>query len=190
MKACKGQKLTTTDVADVPEDGSTTDDESYLEKPDKEDCIPPPDGGFQAWMQVVCGFCLYANTLGILNAFGAFQTYYETELLADSTPSDISWIGTVQSCFIWYGATLGVGALYDWGYLRPLIIVGSILNVLGMFLTSFCVSYWQIILAQGVIMGIGMGCLFTPMVGSIAAHFSRRRGLAMGIAASGGVFGS
>jgi MFS family permease len=81
------------------------------------------------------------------------------------------------------------GPLYDWGYLRPLVWVGSFLLVLGMFMTSLCKEYWQVLLAQGFLMGFGVGCLFVPATGGIAAYFSKRRGLAMGIATSGSTIG-
>lgn len=79
--------------------------------------------------------------------------------------------------------------MYDAGYLRTLIITGCFMLVLGMFMTSLGKEYWQILLSQGVFMGIGLGCLFTPSVGIIATYFTRRRGLAMAIASSGTTIG-
>jgi MFS family permease len=77
------------------------------------------------------------------------------------------------------------GPLYDWGYLRALIITGSFMMVFGMFMTSLCHEYWQVLLAQGFFIGIGIGCLFTPTVGVVASYFTKHRGLAMGIASAG-----
>lgn len=59
----------------------------------------------------------------------------------------------------------------------------------GMFMTSFCTKYSQILLAQGFLMGLGMGCLFTPATSLVAQYFSKRRGLAMGIVTSGSTIG-
>jgi len=151
---------------------------------------PPPasDGGTQAWVQVAAAFCLFVNTWGLLNSFGAFQTFYSQDLLRTSSASDISWIGTVQSSLIMLGSVYS-GPLYDWGYLRTLIATGSFLIVFGMFMTSLCVEYWQFLLAQGFVMGIGVGCLFTPTLGVIASHFTNRRALAIGIGSSGSTIG-
>jgi len=33
---------------------------------------PPPNGGLQAWLQVVGSWCLFFNTWGLLNTFGVF----------------------------------------------------------------------------------------------------------------------
>lgn len=120
---------------------------------------------------------------------GIFQVYYEQDLLRTSSSSQISWIGTIQSSFIMLGSVYA-GPLYDWGYLRPLIWVGSILLLLGMFMTSICKTYWQVVLAQGLLMGLGTGCLFTPSTGIIASYFGKKRGLAMGIVSTGSTIGT
>ena len=109
-------------------------------------------------------------------------------MLKTSSASSISWIGTIQSCLILYGAIYS-GPLYDWGYLRRLIATGCFLSVVGMFMTSFCHKYYQIVLMQGLVTGLGLGCLLAPMIGVVAAHFDKRRGLAMGISATGSIFG-
>jgi hypothetical protein len=49
-----------------------------------------PNGGLQAWLQVVAGFALFFNTFGILNTFGVFQTYYESRVLIHASSSNIS----------------------------------------------------------------------------------------------------
>jgi hypothetical protein len=34
---------------------------------------------------------------GIVNTYGVFQTYYESDLLRTESPSNISWIGSIQA---------------------------------------------------------------------------------------------
>lgn len=79
--------------------------------------------------------------------------------------------------------------LYDLGHLRQLIAAGCFLVVFGMFMTSLCNEYWQVLLAQGFCMGFGLGCLFMPTTGVLATWFTQKRGLAMGIASSGSAIG-
>ncbi|KAJ6549132.1 hypothetical protein DFH09DRAFT_1087200 [Mycena vulgaris] len=43
---------------------------------------------------------------------------------------------------------------------------------------------------QGVAMGLGLGFTFVPTVSITAGHFAKRRGLASGVAFSGGVVGA
>jgi MFS family permease len=59
------------------------------------------------------------------------------------------------------------------------------MQLLGVFTLSFATTFWQVLLAQGVCMGIANGLLFVPSLSLIASYFSKRRGLAMGIAGAG-----
>ncbi|KAI8958335.1 monocarboxylate permease-like protein, mch4 [Daldinia sp. FL1419] len=140
----------------------------------------PPDGGLVAWLQVLGAFVLYFNHWGTMNTFGVYQTYYEKELLQHMSPSDISWIGSLQS-FLLLGVGVVSGPLYDAGFLRLLLVCGSTLMTLGTMLTSICTEYWQVMLAQGVCVGVGAGCLFIPSVAVIPEYFQKRKSLAMGI---------
>ena len=49
--------------------------------------------------------------------------------------------------------------------------------------------YWQLFLAQGICTGIGNGLLFCSSLTVLSTYFSRRRSLAIGIAASGSATG-
>ncbi|KAI1374020.1 putative MFS monocarboxylate transporter [Hypoxylon crocopeplum] len=148
----------------------------------------PPDGGMVAWLQVVGSYSLYFNTWGTINTFGVFQTYYENELLQHMSLSSISWIGSTQS-FMLLAVGVVSGPLYDAGHLRLLLCSGLVLVTLGMMMTSICVEYWQVMLAQAICVGVGTGCLYIPSVAIIPQYFSRRKALAMGIVTSGSSFG-
>jgi MFS family permease len=125
----------------------------------------------------------------LLNTFGAFQSYYSTSLLSSSTPSDISWIGSIQA-FLLLLIGVGTGPIYDAGYFRHLVLAGSSLVVIGMVTTSLCTSYWQFMLAQGIAIGLGAGCLFVPSVAIVSTYFSTKRSFATGVAASGSSLGT
>lgn len=56
-------------------------------------------------------------------------------------------------------------------------------------MTSLCTTYWQLVLAQGICIGIGNGALLTPMMTVVSTYFGRKLPLAMGIAACGSVVG-
>jgi MFS family permease len=147
-----------------------------------------PNGGLQAWLHVLGGFMLFFNTWGILNAFGVFQTYYESGALFTRSSSDISWIGAIQANMV---LTVGFisGPIYDRGYLRTLLLVGSFGIVFGHMMLSLCTNYWEVLLAQGFCVGIGAGCLFVPSVAILPTYFNTRLGLAVGAAAAGSSFG-
>jgi MFS family permease len=82
------------------------------------------------------------------------------------------------------------GRLLDAGYFLPVVIVGVTLQVLGIFLMSISTKYWQLILTQGLLNGIGSGIFFTPCMGIMAQWFSKRRSIALGIASTGNSAGS
>ena len=127
------------------------------------------------------------NTWGFVGSFGVFQTYYATSL--GRSPADISWIGSFQIFLLFFIGTAS-GRLTDAGYFPQVLFVGSVLQVLGTFTSSAADgSYWQLFLAQGVCMGLGNGCLFCPSIAIVSTYFSKKRNLAMGIAAMGSATG-
>ncbi|KAK5235599.1 hypothetical protein LTR47_003072 [Exophiala xenobiotica] len=148
----------------------------------------PPNGGFNAWLQVLGSFFLFFNSWGTVNTFGVFQTYYENNPLWHETASNISWIGSIQAFLL---LLIGVitGPAYDAGYFRALITTGAVLIPLGFMMTSLCKTYWQTMLAQAFCIGIGNGCLFIPSVAILPQYFSTKKALANGLAASGSSLG-
>lgn len=81
------------------------------------------------------------------------------------------------------------GPVYDAGYFRVLLSVGSFMVVFGFMMTSLATTYWQVILAQGICVGLGAGCLFVPSVAILSTYFSTRIATAMGLAAAGSSLG-
>lgn len=130
----------------------------------------------------------FETSRGIVSSFGVFQTYYELDLLSTKSASQISWIGSIQAFLLLLVGVLA-GSLYDHGHFRALIFAGCFLQVFGMMMLSLCTEYWQAILAQGVVVGIGCGCVFIPSVAILPTYFSTKRGLANGIASSGSGLG-
>lgn len=107
-------------------------------------------------------------------------------------PALISLIGGTQSFFILFGSFI-TGRLLDSGHHRHLGATGGILSTLGMFMLSITSGqgsrgdgkYWAIWLTQGLTVGLGMSCMFVYSSQVVASWFIRRRGLAIGITASG-----
>ena len=120
----------------------------------------------------------------MLLAFGAFQTYYEQELLLDYSPSDIAWISTICAFIILFSGVV-TGPLFDYGYLRPLLLVGSLVEVFGLMMVSLSKEYYQVFLSQGICIGLGGGMLYIPSIASAAAGLEEgRRAKFMGLIAS------
>ncbi|KAH8651433.1 major facilitator superfamily domain-containing protein [Xylariales sp. PMI_506] len=143
-----------------------------------------PDSGVQAWLQVLGAFCLYFNTWGLLSSYGSFQAFYEADLLKNSTTFQISTIGSLQSFLLVFLGFLA-GPIYDSGYSKHLLLSGSFLVVVGTVCQSFCTELWHLLLAQGVCIGVGCGCLAILSVAIPSVWFTTRLPLANGIAATG-----
>ncbi|PYI15804.1 MFS general substrate transporter [Aspergillus violaceofuscus CBS 115571] len=147
-----------------------------------------PTEDWFAWLQVLGAFCLNLNTWGLMNAFGVFQTFYELDLLALKSSSDISWIGSTQA-FLMFIVSAIVGPIVDAGYVRSLLVLGAVLTVLGMCMTSLCTAYWQVFLAQALTMGLGFGCLYVPAPTIVSQYFHASTALAMGASSAGTALG-
>lgn len=133
---------------------------------------------------------MYANCYvrGIINTWGAYQTYYEQNLLEGTSSSSIAWIGSLQSFLL---MLIGVitGPLFDAGYFRGLIGFAAFMMPFGLMMTSLSTKYWHLILSQGICVGLAAGCLFVPSVAILPQYFRRKRGFANGLAASGSSIG-
>jgi MFS family permease len=149
---------------------------------------PPPNGGLLAWLQVVGAFFLFMNSWGLINTFGVYQTYYKADLLQNHSNSNISWIGSIRA-FILLGSPIIYGPIFDMGHPRLIIVSGTFLVVFGIAMTSFCTTLWQLILADGVCVGLGSGAFFLTAVAICPTYFTTRKSLAIGIAAAGSSIG-
>ncbi|KAJ5893330.1 hypothetical protein N7495_005021 [Penicillium taxi] len=146
------------------------------------------DTGFISWLQVLGSFFLFFNSWGIINTWGAYQTYYEQTILANTSSSTIAWIGSLQSFLLMLVGVI-TGPLFDAGYFHALLGFAAFMLPFGLMMTSISTKFWQLILAQGICVGLAAGCLFVPSVALLPQYFRRKRGLANGIAASGSSIG-
>ncbi|KAG1768741.1 major facilitator superfamily domain-containing protein [Suillus placidus] len=151
----------------------------------------PPDGGFGAWATAFGCFLIQFCGFGYVSSFGVYQDFYTRIYLANQSPSAISWIGALTS-FLTDNVTLISGPLYDRGWFYQLMIVGSALQSLSLFMLSLAKpdQFYLIFMVQGVLSGIGMGLTYGPCMAVISQHFSKRRTLVMSVVASGSPLGA
>ncbi|TLS27153.1 hypothetical protein PpBr36_04069 [Pyricularia pennisetigena] len=148
-----------------------------------------PNGGLRAWLQVLGGFLLFFNSWAIVNSFGVYQSYYSQNLLSSQSPSNISWIGSIQG-FLLLAVGCIAGPLFDAGYFRIVITMGAFLVVVGFMMTSLGTEYWHMLLGQGFCIGMGAGCLVVPSLALLPQYFGpSKRALVIGIAVTGSSLG-
>ena len=56
-------------------------------------------------------------------------------------------------------------------------------------MTSLGDSYYQIFLAQGLCVGLGMGLAYVPVLGEVSRHFTKKWPIALGLSSTGACFG-
>ncbi|KAA8911277.1 major facilitator superfamily domain-containing protein [Sphaerosporella brunnea] len=146
------------------------------------------EGKYAGWLQVLSSFLSMMNSLGMLNTYGVFQSYYTTTAQLGSV-SSVSWIGSVQA-FLLLAVAPVCGRLCDAGYPRAVTRFGTVLIAAGLLACSFAGrSYAAVLLLQGVVTGIGLGCLFTPAMTVLPPYFIGLRAFALGVAATGAAVG-
>lgn len=67
---------------------------------------------------------------------------------------------------------------------------GCVVWMLGWITASFAKTLWELVLSQGICIGIGLGMIWQPATGVISQWFQKRRSMAQGFTSAGsGVIG-
>ena len=142
---------------------------------------------FPGWRIVAGAFVILFTAYGAQYCFGVFFA----ALLAE-----FGWSRTgLSGVFSLYAFTYCVfgfpaGRLTDrWG---PRIVIGCGALFLGGALAAMAAvtALWQAYVLYGVVAALGMGTAYVPCNTTVVRWFSRRRGLASGIASSGASLGT
>lgn len=148
----------------------------------------PPDGG-ASWLVVAAAFTAMFFAVGMQYSQGSYiRAYYYTNHFGADSYFSISWVGAVNSvAFPMFAPFFGPLV----GFLGPQIaaISGAAIQGLAFILASFAKTTWQMILSQGLIFGIGEVLIYMAGIAAIQQHFSKKRGLAVGLTMSGSGFG-
>src|SRR5262245_8610375 len=114
----------------------------------------------------------------VIVALPAVQAEFGVARSAASLPYTITMMG------FGFGGIL-MGRLSDrYGIFVP-AVGGAVVVGLGYAVASQATSLWQFIVAQGLLVGVASSVAFAPMVADTSLWFTRRRGIAVAIIASG-----
>ncbi|KAJ1672785.1 hypothetical protein EV182_006509, partial [Spiromyces aspiralis] len=143
----------------------------------------PPDGG-RGWLVVMSGFLMLMFSMGVVNAFGEYQTYYVEVMFPHEPTSNISWIGTLQfACMCLFGIVIGI--LCEHMDTRLVTFIGGVIMGLALVIASFIKVVWGLILTQGLLFGFGAAFCFIPPCSLPSQWFTKKRGLAIGLVVAG-----
>lgn len=124
---------------------------------------------------------------GFMGSFGLFYRplmdqfgWTAAEVALAPSTSSVTYILSV----------LPVSLAYKRLKLKPIILLGGLLMSSGLVLSSQVRTLWQLCLFYGVVIGIGSSTIWVPFTSTIMRWFTRKRGIAMGVALSGSGFGS
>ncbi|XP_037614735.1 monocarboxylate transporter 13 isoform X2 [Sebastes umbrosus] len=139
-----------------------------------------PDGGW-GWVLVGATFVSTSLVFGLMRSLGVF--FVEFVQYFDESAQAISWISSTGLAAQQFFSPLGA-ALCNAYDARVVVMVGGCLAGLGLILASQATRLVHLYLTMGLISGLGWGLVFTPMVATVMANFTRRRVLALGLAFS------
>ncbi|KAJ4508610.1 hypothetical protein HRR83_005702 [Exophiala dermatitidis] len=147
-----------------------------------------PDGGRRAWWTLFGCFCTFFASLALMNSLGSYQAWLASHQLSHESPDRIGWIFGFYN-FIAFFAGVQFGPWFDVYGPRPLSLVGSVALLASYCLMGLCVKFWHFFLCIGILGGLATSLLFTSAICTVQHWFYARRGLATGMAVSGGSLG-
>ncbi|TWW63067.1 monocarboxylate transporter 13 isoform X3 [Takifugu flavidus] len=133
------------------------------------------------WVLVGALFVCNSLVFGLMRSSGIF--FVEFVQYFDESAQSISWISSIGLATQQFISPLG-SALSNAYETRVVVMTGGCLAGLGLICASQATSLVHLYLTMGVISGLGWGLVFTPMLATVMAHFTRRRTLALGISLS------
>lgn len=138
---------------------------------------------FYGWVVVIAIFIIMATLGGAGFSFGVFFKPLSNAFnLSRATTSSIFSLCSVLSGLV---GLLGGWAIDKYGP-RIIILLMSILTGLSLLLTSQTSAGWQLFMTYSLLLALGIGPIYVASMSTVLRWFDKKRGLAIGIASSGG----
>ncbi|KAJ2818110.1 hypothetical protein GGI24_005197, partial [Coemansia furcata] len=148
-----------------------------------------PTDSLYAWTVVASGCFMLMFSMGCVNSYGSYQTYYHLHQFPHEPTSTLSWIGTMQFAIMnLFGIPSGI--LCERFDSRLVTFVGGLIMGVALIIASFCdTAVWKLLITQGIVFGAGAALVFIPAVSMPAQWFTGKRALAVGIVVAGSGIG-
>ncbi len=136
----------------------------------------------RAWLVVAATFLATSTAFFITYSFTTFFTE-----MAATFGSNSASTSTLFSLTIFFLFVLGLpaGRIADRIGPRPVMAVGAVVLVSGLFLTSAVSRIEYGYLTYGLGVGFGVACCYVPVIAQVTGWFDRHRATALGIASAG-----
>ncbi|KAF2010440.1 MFS transporter, MCP family, solute carrier family 16, member 6 [Aaosphaeria arxii CBS 175.79] len=143
-----------------------------------------PDGGY-GWVCVACVTTVNSFTWGVFGSYGVYLAYYlANDIYPEATPLDYAYIGGLNFGVAMIMASPVTYLVRIFGTHIPMA-VGALIQMGGYIAASFSTRIWHLYCTQGILLGIGVGFLFTPSVAVTSQWFDKKRSLANSINSAG-----
>lgn len=147
-----------------------------------------PDTGY-AWLIIAASFAVHFAALGITYIFGVYQqAYREEKVFANISNAEISLIGSLASAGLPLFA-IPSGRMVDRYGHRLVGLCGGLGIMISLILASAAKQYWQLLITQGLLLGMSVSFAYFPALTIISQWFEEKQGLATGIAVAGSGIG-
>ena len=154
----------------------TTHNQSTLSQP----------GIFYGWIIVAASLIVSSVLFGIRFSFGVFFKSLENDF--GLTRAATSSVFSLYMIFFAIFAIISGWALDRYGPRRVVSLMG-LFTGLSLLITSQANSLWQLFLSYSLLLGIGTGGTMPVLMSVVSRWFEKKRGLAVGLAASGSGLG-
>ncbi|KAG0304279.1 hypothetical protein BGZ98_005736 [Dissophora globulifera] len=153
---------------------------------DQEELV---DGPLYGWVVIIAAFVTQMISMGTCNIYGVFQNYYLTNTFEGrATTFQLSWIGSLAVMALDIAGPF-TGSICDYFGHRKAAMVGVVIMALSLVAAAYATEVWQLYLSQGLLYGLGSSLTYFAGMSLPSQWFTKNRGLATGIAISGGGVG-
>ena len=142
---------------------------------------------FYGWVIVAVGIVVGCIGMGGLMSFGVFLQPMANSLgwsrAGISTGSTLAFLSMGVGGFFW-------GRLFDRYGVRVVVMLGGLLQGLGLVVASQAQSLPMFLAAYGAVVGLAVGAFYVPLTAATASWFTRHRSLAVSLVSAGLALGT
>src|SRR6185312_4932873 len=142
---------------------------------------------FYGWVIVAVGIVVGCIGMGGVMSFGVFL-----QPMADSLGWSRAGISTASTlAFLWMGVGGFLwGSLFDRYGARVVVLLGGLLQGVGLIAASQAQSLPVFLAAYGTAVGLAAGAVYVPLTAATASWFTRHRSLAVSLVSAGLALGT
>lgn len=123
-------------------------------------------------------------------SFGVYLSYYlNTNRYPDASELEFALVGGFNFAFAMVAAPIVTALTHRFGK-AVTMSVGIVLQTGGYVAAGFTDRVWQLMVTQGILVGLGIGFIYVPSLPILSQWFEARRSLANGLASAGSGFGA